>query len=64
MEQTTTEIPKKNSKEEIGQKLKKAIQTFFTQLKIGCFRKNCYNPHCLKSEGIILIFILTKLIIF
>jgi len=51
MEQMTTEIPKKNSKEEIGEKLKKAIQTFFTQFKIGCFRKNCYNPHCLKSES-------------
>jgi hypothetical protein len=50
MEQMTTEIPKKNSKEEIGEKLKKAVQTFFTQFKIGCFRKNCYNPHCLKSE--------------
>ncbi len=50
MEQITTEIQKKNSKEEIGEKLKKAIQTFFIQLKIGCFRKNCYNPYCIKSE--------------
>lgn len=51
MEQMTTEIPKKNSKEEIGDKLKKAIQIFFTQMKIGCFRKNCYNPNCVKSES-------------
>lgn len=54
MEHIATEIPKKNSKEEIGEKLKKAIQTFFNQLKIGCFRKNCYNPHCIKSERKIL----------
>ena len=58
MEQITTEISKKNSREEIGEKLKKAIQTFFTQLKKGCFRKNCYNPYCFNSECNKVIFII------
>lgn len=50
-----SEIPKKNSKEEIGEKLKRAVQTYFLQLKNGCHRKVCYNPNCMKSESIIIL---------
>jgi hypothetical protein len=45
------EISKKNSKEDIGEKLKRAVQTYFIQLKNGCMRKLCYNPNCIKSKG-------------
>jgi len=39
----------KKSKEEIGEKIKRTFNTFFTQLKSGCFRRRCYNPFCMKS---------------
>jgi len=51
MEEKNTEISQKNSKEDIGEKFKKAIQTYFIQLKTGCFRKYCYNQICNKSES-------------
>lgn len=47
----TINIENKKSKEDIQKKLKEDITKFFSQLKNGCFRKNCYNSYCKKSNG-------------
>jgi hypothetical protein len=39
-----------DKKTDIANKLKENIRAFFTQLKIGCSRKFCYNPYCKKSN--------------
>lgn len=40
-------------KENMQKKLKEDITKFFIQLKNGCSRKYCYNPHCKKSNRIL-----------
>ena len=50
MENSITKTnPKKNIKSQIEINLKSAIQSIFNQLKFGCYRNKCYNPHCIKS---------------
>lgn len=48
----TINLENKKSKEEIQKKLKEDITKFYSQLKTGCSRNNCYNPYCKKSNGI------------
>ena len=55
MEKINIENSNQN-KEEIEKKLKQDITKFYSQIKNGCFRKNCYNPYCKNSNGKFLIF--------
>ena len=43
-------IKNNDKKIDIANKLKENIRTFFSQLKLGCSRKFCYNPYCKKSN--------------
>ena len=40
----------KEKVQDIATKFKENIRSFFQQLKVGCPRKFCYNPYCIKSN--------------
>jgi hypothetical protein len=48
--ENSEKIKNNDKKTDIANKLKDNIRTFFTQLKVGCPRKFCYNPYCKKSN--------------